>query len=303
MTRLAFLLAAALGVTALASTVLPVAWLAWVAFPTRRRLVAGAASALLLALGGSALVNGGRPPLIREITVPLASLPPAASGFTLVQLSDLHLGRLTPQGGACAIAATINAMNADLVVVTGDLIDADAGRDTEFGECLRTLSARYGVVAVPGNHDYAAGIERFQQVAGRAGITILLNERLPVGDAIQVAGLDEAAGRSVAQGGPDLDKALAGRRPDRPIVLLSHAPFGFDRAARRGIDLQLSGHLHAGQIPPMDLLVWLTVPCSYGWCEKAGSGLYVTSGTGTWGPPMRLFSRNEIVRFTLVPRR
>jgi len=165
---------------------------------------------------------------------------------------------------------------------------------------LKRIKARYAVLAIPGNHDYYAGYERFLEVARRSNITVLRNERLVFAGAIQVAGLDEPAGRSFAEGGPNLEKALAGNDPDRPTILLAHRPDGFLRAVARKIDLQLSGHTHAGQIPPLEELYWVIYPYSSGYYEKDGSRLYTSCGTGTWGPPMRLLSRNEIVRFTLV---
>jgi len=297
---LSLVICTCLGVLAMAAALLPIAWLASRILPGRRTAIAFITLTVLVALTACALVKGSRPPVVTHVTVSLANLPPDASGFTLVQLSDLHLGRLTRLDRLHAIVGQVNATAADLVVITGDLADADAGRDGEFCEGLKPISARHGVVAVPGNHDYAAGIERFLRLARCSNITVLRNERLSIGGAIQVAGLDEAAGRSFAEGGPNLDKALAGCDPGRPVVLLWHMPYGFDRAARKHVDLQLSGHTHGGQIPPMDLLVWLTTPYSSGFYEKGGSRLYVSDGTGTWGPPMRLFSRNEIVRFTLV---
>ena len=227
-------------------------------------------------------------------------MPVEASGFTLVHLSDLHLGPLTSVDRLRGIVDRVNGPSPDLVVITGDLIDPDIDQEATFCRCLEAIKARHGVLAVAGNHDYQAGYERFLRVARCSNITVLQNERRLIAGAIQVAGVDEAAGRSFAEGGPDLAKALAGSDPDRPVILLAHQPDGFDRAVRKGIDLQLSGHSHAGQIPPLDGLVWLISPYSYGLVAKGRSQIYTSCGTGTSGPPMRLFSRNEIVRFTLV---
>jgi len=227
-------------------------------------------------------------------------MPAESSGLTLVQLSDLHLGNLTPLSRLRWIVTQINGMSPDLVVITGDLIDRDIYEDTEFCRLLREIKARYGVVAVPGNHDYYAGYDKFLQVASRSNIAVLRNQRLLIAGAIQVAGLDEPAGRSFREGGPDLEKALSGYDPGLPTILLSHRPSGFDRAEQKKVDLQLSGHSHAGQIPPIDLLIWSTYAYPFGYYENSHSRIYTSCGTGTWGPPMRLFSRNEIVKFTLV---
>jgi predicted MPP superfamily phosphohydrolase len=290
-----------LGILAMALALFPVEWLLSQVFPEQRRTITLFALLVLLGLAACTLVNGSRPPVVRHITISLEKMPAGSSGFTLVQLSDLHLGHLTSLDRLRWIVDQINGMSADLVAITGDLADPDIGQDSEFCQCLKEIRARHGVVAVPGNHDYLAGIDRFLQLAGRSNITVLRNERLLLAGAIQVAGLDEAAGRSSTEGGPDMEKALAGYDSNRPIIVLSHWPYGFDRAVRKNIDLQLSGHTHAGQIPPIDLLVWLTSPYSVGYYENGRSRLYTSCGTGTWGPPMRFLSRNEIVKFTLVP--
>jgi hypothetical protein len=289
-----------LGVLALAVSVLAIESILSAALPRFRRTTMVAALTALSLLVVYTLVNGTRRPVVKDLSVHLETLPAELSGFTLVHLSDLHLGTLTPVGRLRWIVDRVNHMSPDLVVITGDLIDRDIRQEEEFCQSLGAIRSRYGVVAVPGNHDYYAGYDRFARVASRSNIAILLNERRLIAGAIQVAGLDEPAGRSFAEGGPDLDRALAGYDPDLPTVLLRHRPEGVDRAVRRNVDLQLSGHTHAGQLPPVDLLVWLTHRHPFGYHEEGRSRIYVSSGTGTWGPPMRLFSHNEIVRFTLV---
>jgi predicted MPP superfamily phosphohydrolase len=289
-----------LGVLALSVSLLAIESILSAALPRFRRTTTVTALTVLALLVAYTCVNGSRQPVVKDISVRMEKLPAELSRFTLVQLTDLHLGTLTPVGRLRWIVDRVNHMSPDLVVITGDLIDRDISQDEEFCESLGEIRARYGVVAVPGNHDYYAGYDRFAHVASRSNIAILRNERRLIAGAIQVAGLDEPAGRSFAEGGPDLDSALAGYDPDLPTVLLRHRPEGVDRAVRRNVDLQLSGHTHAGQLPPMDLLIWLTHRHPFGYYEEGRSRIYVSSGTGTWGPPMRLFSRNEIVRFTLV---
>ena len=288
------------GLLAIAVTVLPVAWILSLWRPERMRPITILALVVVMALAVYSLVNGSRRPVITDIRVSLEKLPARLSGFTVVQLSDLHLGQPAPSERLSWIVEQVNGMSPDLVVITGDLIDRNIRRDSDSCQWLGGIKARYGVVAVAGNHDYYAGYDTFLQVADVSGIAVLRNERRLIAGAIQLVGIDEPAGRSYAEGGPDLDKALAGSDPSLPVILLSHRPDTFDRAARRQVDLQLSGHAHAGQIPPIDLLVWLIYPYSFGHYEKGASRIYTTSGTGTWGPPMRLFSRNEIVRITLV---
>jgi predicted MPP superfamily phosphohydrolase len=288
------------GVLAMAVALVPVEWLLSLVFPGQRKAITIFTLVILLCLAVFTLINGSRQPVVKDIRVSVEKMPAGLSGFTVVQLSDLHLGRHSSLDRLRSIVDRVNDMSPDLVVITGDLIDGDVCQGAGLCQCLREIKARHGVVAVPGNHDYYAGYETFLRVARESNISVLRNERRLIAGAIQLAGVDEPAGRSFAEGGPDLDKALAGRDPGRPTILLSHRPDGFDRAAGQHVDLQLSGHTHAGQIPPMDLIVWLIYPYSYGYHERSDSRIYVSCGTGTWGPPMRLFSRNEIVRFTLV---
>jgi len=289
-----------LGVLALAVSLLAVESMLSLVLPRFRRTTTVTTLTVLALLVVYTFVNGSRRPVVKDLSVHLERLPAELSGFTLVHLSDLHLGTLTPVGRLRWIVDRVNHMSPDLVVITGDLIDRDVRQEAEFCESLGEIRARHGVVAVPGNHDYHAGYDRFVRVASRSNIAILRNERRLIAGAIQVAGLDEPAGRSFAEGGPDLDRALAGSDPDLPTVLLRHRPEGVDRAMRRNVDLLLSGHTHAGQLPPVDLLIWLTHRYPFGYYEEGRTRIYVSSGTGTWGPPMRLFSHNEIVRFTLV---
>jgi hypothetical protein len=134
---------------------------------------------------------------------------------------------------------------------------------------------------VAGNHDYYTGYDVFERFARSSNITTPRNERRLVGGVLEVVGIDEPAGRSFAEGGPNLDLALAGRDPGPPVVLLSHRPESFKRNAAKGIDLQLSGHTHAGQIPPLDLLIWLLAPYGRGYREYAAAATYTSCGTGT----------------------
>ncbi len=289
-----------LGILSIAFAIFAVEALASLLLPDLRRTLTLVAIGLVIGLSGYAWFNASRPPVLVELTVALRGLPPSAQGFTIVQLSDLHLRRHASRDRWHGIIEQINPLSPDLIVITGDLIDDDIPEATGVPDSFRRLVAKHGVLAVPGNHDYYAGYAVFERFARRSNITVLRNERRRIGDALEVAGSDEPAGRSFAEGGPNLDLALAGRDPALPVVLLSHRPESFERRAAKGVDLQLSGHTHAGQIPPLDLLIWLFYPYSYGYREHGTAAIYTSCGTGTWGPPMRLFSRNEIVRITLV---
>ncbi|HET6923623.1 MAG TPA: metallophosphoesterase, partial [Anaeromyxobacteraceae bacterium] len=198
----------------------------------------------------------------------------------------------------------------DLVAITGDLVD---GGVPELGAAVAELSrlrSRWGTFFVTGNHEYYSGVEPWLAELRRLGVTVLRNQRVSVGDrdpggaSLDLAGIDDWRSRGLAPGhGPDLARALAGRDPARSLVLLAHQPHGVPEATRAGVELQLSGHTHGGQIFPFSLLVGLAyryVKGLYRHEEGGAAGqVYVNRGTGYWGPPMRLLNAPEITRIVL----
>jgi len=289
-----------LGIIAISLTVLLVELLLSLAFPHQRRTFVIGALALVLLITVFSLANAALGPVVRERRIPLRGLPPEMSGFTIVQLSDLHLGNLTSMRRLRRIVAQANSLKPDLICVTGDTIDGEIGRDGRYCEALRRLRARHGVAAVTGNHEFYAGIDKFTDLARCCDWRVLRNESWVIDGRLAVCGLDDDTARRAGGGGPDLDKALQPLPPAMAKVLLYHQPLRFAEAMARGVGLQLSGHTHAGQIPPMDLLVWLTYKYPGGLYRLGRSYIYTSSGTSTWGPPMRFLSRSEIVKLVLV---
>jgi uncharacterized protein len=249
------------------------------------------------------VLNGLRPEFLRAIELSTDKLPKSSNGFTIAQLSDMHIDLQTPPWWVKDIVQKTNALNPDVILVTGDVLDADLRKKPEFIDILSGLKAKYGVFAVIGNHECFTGLEMFTDVASRAGMRLLRNENITAGP-VTLVGIDDPEAIRFKDGGPDLDKALSSPHPvdmSKPVILLSHRPEIFDKAAVKGIDLTLAGHTHYGQIPPVDLFVKLFEKYSCGFYSKGNSAVYTTSGTGTWGPPMRLFSRNEIAKIVLRP--
>lgn len=289
-----------LGMIAMAFFIFLLEWgFSWLgSWPNKPRI--WAAILLVFFLSALSLFNQALRPRVRVIDVPLAKLPSGLSGFSIVQLSDLHLGNLTSLGRLNWIIDQTNRLRPDLIVITGDLIDRDIRQQNEFCHALQRLKARYGILAVTGNHEYYAGLEKFREIATLIGMRVLSNQMVTVAGQIQIAGLNDDAANELGQTKPDLGQALAGCDQSKPLILLYHRPDRFKVAVQKGVDLQLSGHTHAGQIPPMDLLVWLVYKYPFGFYRLHDSFIYTTCGTGTWGPPMRLFSRSEIVKFVLV---
>lgn len=262
---------------------------------------APAAGWAVLAAAGAlslwALWSASRPPRLKEVEIPVRGLEKALDGFSMVQLSDLHLGVSSPVSRFEALARRVSALKPDLIVMTGDLldpghIDADAVR--KAGELL---SAKHGKLAVLGNHEYYHGLEAALRCYGSCGARLLRGEVVELPGGLQVAGVDDLMTGHISK--EQVSALLSKLDPKKPSIFLSHQPWMFDLAAAKGVRLMLSGHTHRGQIFPFRLFVRLFYRYVYGLYRRGGSFLYVTSGAGQWGPPMRLFAPAEIVRITL----
>lgn len=253
---------------------------------------------------GLALRSGLGEVEVREVEVKLARLPPALSGLTVVQLSDVHVGPLIGERFMRELVARVNGLKPDAVVITGDLVDGGVHELAAHVGPLAELRARWGTYFVTGNHEYYSGVDGWLAELARHRVRTLRNEHLRLGDAasIDLAGIDDAmSGRFGGGHGPDLARALRGRDPERGLVLLAHQPKGIEDAARAGVELQLSGHTHGGQIWPFGHVVSRVQPYLAGlYQHDASTQIYVSRGTGFWGPPMRLGAPAEITKLVLV---
>jgi len=273
--------------------------------PERRRVLA---RAIAVAVGGvagligaSGVVNVARGFDVKRVRVPLAKLPRASSGYAIVQLTDIHIGPTIGRDFLARVVAETNALAPDLVVITGDLVDGTVDRLRDLVEPLRALAARDGVYFVTGNHEYYSGADAWIAHLRTLGIRVLRNERVPIGDAFDLAGVDDAsAHRMLAGHGQDVARALAGRDPSRAVVLLAHQPKALRDASPLDVDLQLSGHTHGGQLVPFNWIARIDQPFIAGLHRVAGTWVYVSSGTGYWGPPVRVGSHAELTRIELV---
>jgi predicted MPP superfamily phosphohydrolase len=218
----------------------------------------------------------------------------------IVQLSDIHLGITIGQGFLEKLVARVNALQPDLIFITGDLFDPEFPDDEAAGAAMAGFKARAGVFAVSGNHEFYAGLGRFAAMMARAGIPVLNNESRVV-DGVQIAGIhDQTANRFPSAGvACDLPKALSGIDSSKPSLLLAHQPKEFSAAIEKNIDLIFSGHTHRGQIFPFAAVVRLSY-AYLGGRYRLGprTELIVSSGTGFWGPPLRLGSDSQIVCVT-----
>jgi predicted MPP superfamily phosphohydrolase len=258
----------------------------------RTAAIAGVAAAAATVIYG--LVNVARGPIVRRIQIPLARLPADKSGYTVVQLTDVHIGPLLGERFAAAVVAKVNALAPDLIVITGDLVDGRLDELRRHIEPLRELVARDGVYAVTGNHEYYWNPNAWLEHLRSLGLRILRNQHVTVHDAFELAGVDDSSATE------DVPQALAGRDPALPVVLLAHHPRTIARAVAAGVDLQLSGHTHGGQLLPLGWLSRLFEPHVAGLARFGATQLYVSEGTGFWGPPMRVGTSSEIALITLV---
>jgi predicted MPP superfamily phosphohydrolase len=263
----------------------------------------------VIAGGGLASFGAFRafsPPRITEVPLRLARLPKALEGFTLVQLSDVHIGPVLKRAFLMELVQRTNQLKPDLISITGDLVDGTPRYLGSAVEALTSLRSKYGTYFVTGNHDYYSGADEWVSVLQGFGIQTLRNRRVEIGDAggsIDVIGVDDwgAPGLSLGQRHYDLGAAVAGRSIDRASILLAHQPSNFDAVAKEGIDLQLSGHTHGGQTFPatsIASLIW--GDRNAGLSKTQDSYLFVSRGCGFVGPPIRLGSPPEIVKIVLT---
>jgi len=261
------------------------------------RMFAGAVTLATLGLGAAALRSGLGRVAVKRVEVALSRLPETMRGTTIAQLTDVHIGPTLGKDFLEEIVERTNQIQPDIVAITGDLVDGSVADLRDHVAPLKHLKARYGVYFVTGNHEYYSGHEEWCDELERLGIRVLRNERVSIGvgaDAFDLAGVDD-----FGSGNPDLPKAVAGRDPSRELVLLAHQPKAIHEAERLGVGLQLSGHTHGGQLWPWKYLVRLQQPVVSG-LERIGRALiYVSNGTGYWGPPMRLGAPAEITQIVL----
>lgn len=277
------------------------------AAPERRvalaRLFALFAVGLTGGLAAWAVKSGLARVAVREVEVRLRRLPKALDGTTIVQLTDVHVGPTIRRDFIEEIVARTNALNADVIAITGDLVDGTVEDLREHVAPLGELKARWGVYFVTGNHEYYSGADEWIAELTRLGVRVLRNERVtvgPEGESFDLCGIDDhQAAQFGGDHGADLARACRGRDPSRELVLLAHQPRAVFEAQKHGVGLQLSGHTHGGQIWPWKYMVRLQQPVVSGLATFGETQVYVSNGTGYWGPPMRLAAPAEITRVRL----
>jgi predicted MPP superfamily phosphohydrolase len=265
-----------------------------------RTVAAGASVAAAGTVGAGAygLLNG---PTLKRITVPLTKLPRAAHGYRIAVVSDIHIGAVLGRGHTQRIVDTINSAQPDMIAIVGDLVDGDVEDLAPAAEPLRRLRARDGSFFVTGNHEYFGDAGEWVDHVRELGVHPLENDRREM-PGFDLAGVNDVRGEESGDG-PDFDKALGDRDTSRASVLLAHQPVQIHDAVDHGVDLQLSGHSHGGQMWPGQYLAALANPTVAGLERYGDTQLYVTRGAGAWGPPVRVGAESDVTIVQLASKK
>ncbi|MEU8818329.1 metallophosphoesterase [Actinoplanes sp. NPDC048796] len=280
-------------------------WAAGVGDPARHRIataVVAVVSVVLLAWG---YAEARRVPRVRRVDVTLPRLGAGLDGLRLVLLTDTHYGPIERSRWSQKVTEVVNTLDADVVAHTGDIADGEVAQRRSQAAPLADIRATMARVYVTGNHEYFSGAQRWVEHMASLGWEALHNRHVEVtrgGDTLVIAGVDDrtAAGSGVPGHHADHEAALAGADPSHPVLLLAHQPAQIAGAVAHGVDLQISGHTHGGQMWPFHYLVRLDQPVLQGLSRHSGrTQLYTSRGTGFWGPPFRIFAPSEITLLTL----
>jgi predicted MPP superfamily phosphohydrolase len=282
-----------------------VLWAAGVDSPARSRtatLVVVAISLVLLLWG---FAEARRVPRVRRVSVTVPRLGSGLDGLRLVLLTDTHYGPIDRSRWSRRVTEVVNTLDADVVAHTGDIADGEVAQRRTQAAPLADVTASLARVYVTGNHEYFSGAQRWVEHMASLGWEALHNRHLVVnrdGASLVIAGVDDrtAVGSGVPGHHADHEAALEGANPSLPILLLAHQPAQIGGAVAHGVDLQISGHTHGGQMWPFHYLVRLDQPVLQGLSRHSDrTQLYTSRGTGFWGPPFRVFAPSEITLLTL----
>ena len=263
------------------------------------RSLAVTAGAVALGTAGTGVVIANSAPVVRRVPVALRGLDPALDGLRIVTFSDAHLSATYGGRRFERLVEIVNGQRPDVVAIVGDLVDGSVAELREDVAPLADLVSEQGVFFVTGNHEYFVDTRAWLRHLPTLGVEVLHNERVAIRrgtSSFDLAGIDDrtAASSGIPGQGADLDAALDGRDDSTPVVLLAHQPVMVEQARAAGVDLQLSGHTHGGQLWPFDYVIRLDQPAVEGLSRHGDTQLYVTAGAGYWGPPMRIGATPEV---------
>ena len=253
---------------------------------------------IVIALGSVNALN----PKIRTIELTLPKKQAVLPSLNIVMASDIHLGTMVCQGRLTRIVDTINSLNPDVILLPGDVIDEDLAPviRQNLGETLKKLKARFGIYAVTGNHEYIGGVEPAVKYLEVHGIRLLRDSAVTIGGSVCVVGREDISGnRARGKKRKTLQEILETTAGTLPVILMDHQPFHLEEAEQAGVDLQISGHTHNGQMWPFNYITRKVYELDWGYLKKGNTHYYVSCGVGTWGPPVRIGNTPEIVDIRL----
>jgi len=222
--------------------------------------------------------------------------------LNVVVATDIHLGTMVTRARFDKIIEKINALNPDIILLGGDVVDEDVGPviRQNLGDALKNLKSKYGTYAITGNHEFIGGADKACKYLSEHGVTILRDTTLTIDDKFTIVGReDRSKGGFSGVKRKTLDDLMSNIDRTKPIILLDHQPFELDKAAASGADVQFSGHTHHGQMFPFNLITNMIYEVSWGYLKKGNTHFYVSSGLGTWGPPIKIGNNSEILNVKL----
>ncbi|MBI3787193.1 MAG: metallophosphoesterase [Ignavibacteriales bacterium] len=244
-----------------------------------------------------------RNPRIKTLNIDIPKNSHPTKSLNVVVASDIHLGTIVCKARLEHIVEKINALNPDLVLLPGDVVDEDLGPviKQNLGETLRKIRSKFGVISITGNHEYIGGVEEAYQYLIAHDIMVLRDSVIKINNSLYVVGREDLSVKQfTGKRRKPLDEIMAGVDKTLPVILMDHQPFRLEDAVQNGVDLQLSGHTHHGQIWPFNFITKKVYEVSWGYKKKGDTHIYVSCGVGTWGPPVRIGNTPEIVNIRLT---
>lgn len=241
-------------------------------------------------------------PRIKTLNISIRKLPEKGKKINIVAVSDVHLGSIVGEKRVAKMVDMINGLEPDVVLFLGDLLDEDPGPviQKDLGSCLEKIKSKHGIYAITGNHEYIGGIQKAAPFFKKHGIQLLRDETVLIDDKLYLVGReDRDKVRFAGIARKTLPDLMKGIDHSKLIILLDHQPFHLDKSRNSGIDLHLSGHTHHGQIWPFQYITKRIYQVSYGYLKSGTTHFYVSSGFGTWGPPVRLGNRPEVLHIQI----
>ena len=240
---------------------------------------------------------------IRKFSLTIPRKITGSASMRIVMASDIHLGALIGENREAKLVRIINAQKPDLVLLCGDLVDGDIASvlRKNLGKHLQEIQSLMGVYAIPGNHEYIGGIQKTLPYLESINIKELRDKVVVLPNGVQVIGRDDRDNRQMGEENrrKTLKELMAGLDKTFPVIVMNHQPFNLEEAVDEGVDLQLSGHTHHGQLWPLNYITKAVFELSWGYLKKGNTNFYVSSGFGSWGPPVRLGNTPEVVVFDL----